>query len=213
MGNIVNRVFDSSGPEGKVRGTPQQIIDKYLALARDAQLGNDRVAAENFLQHAEHYARMLGEAQREQEALRAAQGGGEHRGEGGEDEFRTDRREAFRDEARDGQRNGQRDGMRDGQREGGRPRDERPRDDRQREGRRAETVVEVIDFGEPSDSGLVDTPEARAGSAAELAPASQDGQREGRPRRGRRPRGDRADGGGAETGNGDAAPEAPEAAE
>ncbi len=68
MGNIVNRVFDSSGPEGKVRGTPQQIIDKYLILARDAQLGNDRVAAENFLQHAEHYTRMLSEAQREAQA-------------------------------------------------------------------------------------------------------------------------------------------------
>jgi len=65
IGNIVNRVFDSSGPEGKVRGTPQQIIDKYLALARDAQLSNDRVAEQNFLQHAEHYTRMLGEAQRE----------------------------------------------------------------------------------------------------------------------------------------------------
>ncbi len=65
IGNIINRVFDSSGPEGKVRGTPQQIIDKYLALARDAQLGNDRVAEQNFLQHAEHYTRMLGEAQRE----------------------------------------------------------------------------------------------------------------------------------------------------
>ena len=37
LGNIVNRVFDSSGPEGKVRGTPQQIIEKYLTLARDAQ--------------------------------------------------------------------------------------------------------------------------------------------------------------------------------
>jgi hypothetical protein len=70
MGNIVNRVFDSSGPEGKVRGTPQQIIEKYQQLARDAQLGNDRVAMENFLQHAEHYARMLGEALREQEANR-----------------------------------------------------------------------------------------------------------------------------------------------
>lgn len=65
IGNIINRVFDSSGPEGKVRGTPQQIIDKYLALARDAQLGNDRVAEQNFLQHAEHYTRLLGEAQRE----------------------------------------------------------------------------------------------------------------------------------------------------
>ena len=65
LGNIVNRVFDSSGPEGKVRGTPQQIIDKYLTLARDAQLSNDRVAEQSFLQHAEHYTRMLGEAQRE----------------------------------------------------------------------------------------------------------------------------------------------------
>lgn len=73
MGNIVNRVFDSSGPEGKVRGTPQQIIDKYVQLARDASLGNDRVAAENFQQHAEHYTRMLGEAQREQDARREQQ--------------------------------------------------------------------------------------------------------------------------------------------
>ncbi len=65
LGNVVNRVFDSSGPEGKVRGTPQQIIDKYALLARDAQLSGDRVAAENFLQHAEHYTRMLNEAQAE----------------------------------------------------------------------------------------------------------------------------------------------------
>ncbi|WP_149778590.1 DUF4167 domain-containing protein [Roseovarius litoreus] len=73
MGNIVNRVFESSGPEGKVRGTPQQIIDKYNQLARDAQLGNDRVAAENFQQHAEHYLRMLGAAQKEQDARREQQ--------------------------------------------------------------------------------------------------------------------------------------------
>jgi hypothetical protein len=73
VGNIVNRVFDSSGPEGKVRGTPQQIIDKYNQLARDAQLGNDRVAFENFQQHAEHYLRMLAEAQREQDARREQQ--------------------------------------------------------------------------------------------------------------------------------------------
>ncbi|SPF76163.1 hypothetical protein ALP8811_01163 [Aliiroseovarius pelagivivens] len=64
-GNIINRVFDSSGPEGKVRGTPQQIIDKYNQLTRDAFLSNDRVAGENFQQHAEHYTRLLGEAQRE----------------------------------------------------------------------------------------------------------------------------------------------------
>jgi hypothetical protein len=71
--NIMNRVFDSSGPEGKVRGTPQQIIEKYQQLTRDAQLSGDRVAAENFQQHAEHYMRLLAEAQREIEARREQQ--------------------------------------------------------------------------------------------------------------------------------------------
>ena len=47
-GNVINRVFDSAGPEGKVRGTPQQIIDKYQSLAHDSQLSGDRVSAENF---------------------------------------------------------------------------------------------------------------------------------------------------------------------
>jgi Domain of unknown function (DUF4167) len=61
-GNNVNRVFESNGPEGKVRGTPQQIIDKYLSLARDAQTADNRVIAENFYQHAEHYSRLLAES-------------------------------------------------------------------------------------------------------------------------------------------------------
>ena len=64
-GSIINRVFDSSGPDGKVRGTPQQIIDKYTSLAHDSQLSGDRVSAENFQQHAEHYSRILSEAQKE----------------------------------------------------------------------------------------------------------------------------------------------------
>lgn len=72
-GNIPNRVFDSSGPEGKVRGTPQQIIDKYQQLARDAQLSGDRVATENFFQHAEHYLRMLSAAQKEIDERREQQ--------------------------------------------------------------------------------------------------------------------------------------------
>ena len=72
-GNIPNRVFDSSGPEGKVRGTPQQIIDKYQQLARDAQLSGDRVAVEAFFQHSEHYLRMLGAAQKEIDERREQQ--------------------------------------------------------------------------------------------------------------------------------------------
>ena len=67
-GNIVNRVFDSSGPEGRVRGTPQQVIEKYSALAHDAHLSGDRVAAENFMQHSEHYSRLLSEAQKDNDS-------------------------------------------------------------------------------------------------------------------------------------------------
>ena len=72
-GNIINRVFDSSGPDGKVRGTPQQIIEKYNQLHRDAVLSGDRVDAENFAQHGEHYTRLLAEAQREVDAKREEQ--------------------------------------------------------------------------------------------------------------------------------------------
>ena len=85
VGNVLNRVFDSSGPEGKVRGTPQQIIEKYNQLARDAQLSNDRVATENFQQHAEHYLRLLARAQKEQEARRDQQEK-ENRGRNGDRE-------------------------------------------------------------------------------------------------------------------------------
>jgi len=55
-----NRAFDSNGPDGvKVRGAAQHIYEKYQQLARDAGSSGDRVLAENYLQHAEHYFRVL----------------------------------------------------------------------------------------------------------------------------------------------------------
>ena len=55
-----NRAFDSNGPEGvKVRGNPQNVFEKYQQLARDANASGDRVLGENYLQHAEHYFRLL----------------------------------------------------------------------------------------------------------------------------------------------------------
>lgn len=55
-----NRAFDSNGPEGvKVRGNAQHVFEKYQQLARDATSSGDRVLAENYLQHAEHYFRLL----------------------------------------------------------------------------------------------------------------------------------------------------------
>lgn len=62
---MLNRVYDSSGPDGRVRGTPAQVIEKYQSLARDSALSGDRVAMENFQQHAEHYIRLINEAQRQ----------------------------------------------------------------------------------------------------------------------------------------------------
>ncbi|WP_446686934.1 DUF4167 domain-containing protein [Paracoccus niistensis] len=194
LGNVVNRVFDSSGPEGKVRGTPQQIIEKYLALARDAQLSGDRVAEQSFLQHAEHYTRMLGEAQREQ-AERQAQFGGQQPGFDGREERnghpynghqqgeRLDDRGENRGEARGDSRNeprgeGRNDGRRDDRNEG-RQNDNRQnrRDDRQnrredregrperREGREDNPAEDRVVAPEPV------TPEATSAEAPAIAPA------------------------------------------
>ena len=57
--NPVNRSYDSNGPDARVRGTASQVYEKYQALARDAMSAGDRVMAENYQQHAEHYFRIL----------------------------------------------------------------------------------------------------------------------------------------------------------
>ena len=54
-----NHVFDSQGPDLRVRGTAQQLFEKYLQLGRDATSNNDRVMAEAYFQHAEHYFRIV----------------------------------------------------------------------------------------------------------------------------------------------------------
>lgn len=57
--NPLTRSFESNGPDVKVRGTPAHVAEKYLQLARDAQSSGDHVLAENYLQHAEHYNRII----------------------------------------------------------------------------------------------------------------------------------------------------------
>ena len=54
-----HQTFDSNGPDVRIRGNAYQVHEKYLALARDATSAGDRVAAENYLQHAEHYFRII----------------------------------------------------------------------------------------------------------------------------------------------------------
>lgn len=61
--NPLARSYESNGPDVKIRGNAQQIADKYETLASDAQSSGDRVVAENYLQHAEHYKRIIMAAQ------------------------------------------------------------------------------------------------------------------------------------------------------
>jgi hypothetical protein len=57
--NNINRTLESNGPDVKIRGTAAHIHEKYLTLARDAHSSGDRIGAENYLQHAEHYQRLM----------------------------------------------------------------------------------------------------------------------------------------------------------
>lgn len=61
--NPMSRVYESNGPDVKIRGTPSHIAEKYVQLARDAQSSGDPVSAENYYQHAEHYFRLIAAAQ------------------------------------------------------------------------------------------------------------------------------------------------------
>ncbi len=147
-----NRALESNGPEGvKVRGNAQTVFERYQQLARDAASSGDRVLAENFLQHAEHYFRLIRAMQPtrpaseiigrdqfnsgfdvdfEEEGAEAAEAEpSEPEGDTRERSSwrdRDDRRERFRD--RD-------DRPRDDRQRDDRPRDDRPRDDRPREDR------------------------------------------------------------------------------
>ncbi|GEK95979.1 DUF4167 domain-containing protein [Gluconobacter kanchanaburiensis] len=93
-----NHVFDSNGPDLRVRGTAQQLFEKYLQLGRDATGTGDRILAEAYFQHAEHYFRILNamnqaaeksqqeRTERQLQRQRAYEDRREARGERGDDE-------------------------------------------------------------------------------------------------------------------------------
>ena len=64
--NPLTRSYDSRGPDIRIRGTAPHVAERYLQLARDANTASNPVAAENYLQHAEHYFRLMAAAQAEQ---------------------------------------------------------------------------------------------------------------------------------------------------
>jgi Domain of unknown function (DUF4167) len=86
--NPLTRSYESNGPDVKIRGNAHHVAEKYLQLARDAHTGGDPVAAENYLQHAEHYFRLIAAAQ----AAQALAQSGQQRqpGEGDGDDLEDD---------------------------------------------------------------------------------------------------------------------------
>jgi Domain of unknown function (DUF4167) len=85
--NPLTRSFESNGPDVKVRGTAQHITEKYVQLARDAHVSGDPVAAESYLQHAEHYYRLIAAAHLAQQAANNPLG--DDQDESDEDDFDT----------------------------------------------------------------------------------------------------------------------------
>ena len=152
-----NRAFDSNGPEGvKVRGNPQHVFEKYQQLARDANAAGDRVLGENYLQHAEHYFRLLRAIQPNRPASEIL--GRDHFSSGYDIDFEDETGQAqamaadeaataagdaaedaeVREQPRNRDRNDwqpREDRPRDDRPRDDRPRDERPRDDRPRDDR------------------------------------------------------------------------------
>jgi hypothetical protein len=144
-----NRAFDSNGPDGvKVRGNAQTVFEKYQQLARDASSSGDRVLAENYLQHAEHYFRLLRALQPQRPAAEIL----------GRDQFASGYDIDFEDEGAQAQAEAADEAAQEGGSEGegesrwqgreDRPRDDRPRDDRQRDDRQRDDRQRDRDRGD-----------------------------------------------------------------
>ena len=86
--NPLTRSYDSHGPDVRIRGTALHVAERYLQLARDAHTGNNPIAAENYLQHAEHYFRLIAAAQAAQ--LQAQKGDVRATGESGPEDLDDD---------------------------------------------------------------------------------------------------------------------------
>uniref|UniRef100_UPI0038B363A9 DUF4167 domain-containing protein n=1 Tax=Algihabitans albus TaxID=2164067 RepID=UPI0038B363A9 len=181
-----NQTFDSNGPEGRVRGTAQQVYDKYLALARDAQVSGDRILAENFLQFAEHYFRVLNDSTDPDENRDRQRQNGDGRQARGYDEGDIGESEE-EDEASYGddqsapanggvrERPQRRDQQRrddqqrpDEQRSREQRRDERPRaqDRRGARGDRSSEPAEAVETGDEGRDPQTELPEMSSGESA-----------------------------------------------
>lgn len=214
--NPMTRVYESNGPDIKIRGTASHIAEKYLQLARDARSSGDPVAAENYYQHAEHYFRLIAAAQEQFRQSQQPRGDEPISSEDGEDD--GENFSAFGQEPgfvpqppqqpfmrdRDGQRDHhprdhqQRDGQQPYQRDNQQPREHRERD------HRAQPQYQPQPANQPqpviADAGSVDRlpsfitgaqPQVNVGANGGQGGFEGGGGGERYPRRRRRPHGPR----------------------
>jgi len=155
--NNPNRHFESNGPDVRIRGSAQQILDKYMQYARDAQTSGDRVKAEALFQHAEHYARIVAEfekikekerAEREEREARKAEERAQREAERAAERAARGETEADAEEPSEARDEGDADSESDAPR---RSRRRKPRED-------ASDALKVID-GEEAETAAEDTPE------------------------------------------------------
>ncbi len=181
--NPLTRSYESNGPDVKIRGSAQQIAEKYTTLARDAQSAGDRVMAENYLQHAEHYNRIIMAAlaqMPQQQQVRDTRD---------EDDLDEDGDETFAPSgAQPGPAAQQQPVEQPAPRQEHQPRRERQRDHNREDGTGPQPVID----GVPAEVALKQEAEPQAASAEEQVAAVGEGDAEAaaprKPRRPRRPR-------------------------
>jgi hypothetical protein len=192
--NPLSRNYESNGPDVKIRGNAQLVADKYSTLARDALSAGDNVMAENYLQHAEHYNRIIMAAQAQMQAQREERN---ESGDDGDDDNQDDNRQASGSN-RDNQDRGDRDDRGDDDRNNR----DRGNRDRQNRGRREQSG------GQPQANGAADASEAPqpviGETPVEVALEEQEQVASGparKPRRPRKPRRTEGEGGGEDAGD------------
>lgn len=185
--NPLTRSYESNGPDVKIRGTAQQIAEKYTTLWRDAQSSGDRVMAENYLQHAEHYNRLIAAAMlaQNQQQPRSRDDDDDERDD--QDDVQASGDDHYRGDRSDRPDNGN-----------GRSSGPQPVID----GMPAEVALEQHEAGAPKARRGRNADEANANGSGESehrgAEATDGGDGEAQPRRARRPRRPRAKAGDAE---------------
>jgi len=205
--NPLTRSYESNGPDVKIRGTAQQIAEKYTTLWRDAQSSGDRVMAENYLQHAEHYNRLIAAAMliqnQNQQQPRSRDDEDDDRDD--QDDGQSSRDDQSRDDQlRDEQQQRDEQPRREQPRREQQPRRERSDSDERKgagpqpviEGTPAEVALEQSEMSTPKPRRSRNAGEAKANGSEEpaqpVAEASDAGDGETAPRRARRPRRPRA---------------------